>query len=201
MIDKMTKVISKIFVAIAFMALFSCSDSKVQIATKDNFEVVDLPDGSTAYLNNNSSIEYDEKFEQRVVRQTGEVFFFVTKGSSPFVVKTDQGEIKVLGTKFNVNSNSDDLEVEVEEGTVELKVNKFINKIEKGQKAFSKKSKNAIETGKANFKHKKWINQLNKDLKKFGKELNKGSKQIEKESKKFGKEVKKEFLKFKKKHE
>jgi len=195
------KVISKVLVAIALMALFSCSDSKVQITTKDNFEIVDLPDGSTAYLNNNSSIEFDEKFEQREVRQTGEVFFTVTKGSSPFVVKTDQGEIKVLGTKFNVNSNSDDLEVEVEEGTVELKVNKFINKIEKGQKAFSKKSKNAIETGKANFKHKKWINQLNKDLKKFGKELNKGSKQIEKESKKFGKEVKKEFLKFKKKHE
>ena len=183
----------KILAIILLMIMFSCSDSKMQISTKNNFEIVKLPDGSTAYLNCNGHIEYDKNFTQRVVKQNGEVFYDVTKGESPFFVKTEIGEIQVLGTKFNVRSNNNGLEVEVEEGVVELKINKFINKVKKGQKAFFKESKNEVKIYKAEFKHEKWIKNLDKEIKKLGKEISKSFNQIEKDSKKHWKEVKKEI--------
>ena len=127
------------------LTLFSCSDSNVKISSADSFQIVDFPDGSKAYLNKNSSIEYDKNFDQRIVSQNGEVFYSVTKGQFPFIVKTETGEIKVLGTEFNVKSNKTLLEVEVEKGTVELKVNKLVKKINKGQKAFIKEFKNGIK--------------------------------------------------------
>lgn len=179
----------KILIIIVVMILSSCSDSNIQISSKENYEIVVLPDGSIAYLNNHSSIEYNSDFRQRIVKQEGEVFFEVMKGDSPFIVKTELGEIKVLGTKFNVRSENNELEVEVQEGTVELKINKFIKKIKKGQKAFFKESKDAIKIYKAEFKHKRWIKDLNKEFKKFGKEMNKSFKHIGKESKKIGIEV------------
>jgi len=195
----MRKSTFKIFMSIAILALFSCSNSNIKISTTDNFEKIDLPDGSIAYLNNNSYIEYDKNFTERVVWQNGEVYFKVTKGITPFTVKTDAGEIQVLGTEFNVKSNKKELEVEVEEGLVELKIKDFIKKIEKGQKAFFKKNANSIKIGNAEFKYNKWINKLEIDLKKIQKEISKSSKQIEKDSKKIGKEIKKEFKKLKKK--
>ncbi len=183
------KEISKLLVIITILVLFSCSDSNINISSKDNFEIVELPDGSVAYLNNNSSIEFDRNFNQRIVKQDGEVFFDVRKGESPFIVKTELGEIRVLGTKFNVRSDNNELEVEVQEGTVELKINKFIKKVKRGQKAFFKESKATVKIYKAEFKHKSWIKDLNKEFKKFGKEMNKSFKHIGKESKKIGIEI------------
>ena len=179
----------KTLIIILVMTLSSCSDSNVHISSEDNFEIVELPDGSIAYLNNDSSIEFDRNFDQRIVKQDGEVFFDVRKGDSPFIVKTELGEIRVLGTKFNVRSDNNELEVEVQEGTVELKINKFIKKVKRGQKAFFKESKDVVKIYKAEFKHKKWINNLNKEFKKLGKEINKSFKNIGKESKKIGIEV------------
>jgi ferric-dicitrate binding protein FerR (iron transport regulator) len=181
----------KILAIMLVLIMSSCSDSKIKISTKNNFEIVELPDGSTAYLNSNSYIEYDKSFTERVVKQRGEVFYDVTKGDSPFFVKTEMGEILVLGTKFNVKTNMNELELEVEEGVVELKIDEFISKVEKGQKAFFKKSESEIKIYKAKFKHKKWINNLNKEIKKLGFEIDKSFKKIEKESKKSWKEINK----------
>lgn len=185
-----------ILLTVVIVALFSCSDSEVRISSADNFEIVQLPDGSMAYLNNNSNIEYDKVFNERIVKQQGEVFYSVKKGKSPFVVITELGEIKVLGTKFNVKSGYKELEVQVEEGIVELKVDKFINKVKKGQRVFFKESKNSIEIYKAEFQHSIWINDLKKDFKNLGKDMSTGFKQIEKESKKIGRDLKRELKKY-----
>jgi len=183
------KRICKTLVIIVVMVLSSCSDSNTHISSNDKYEIVVLPDGSIAYLNSNSSISYNKDFWERIVRQEGEVFFEVRKGKAPFIVKTELGEIKVLGTKFNVKTDKKELVVEVQEGTVELRINKFVKKVKKGQKAFFKESNDAIKVYKAEFKHKNWFNNLNKEFKKFGKEMNKSFKQIGKESKKMGIEV------------
>ena len=183
----------KILAFIWVMIMYSCSDSKIQIITKSNFEIVHLPDGSTAYINSNSYIEYDENFTKRLVRQKGEVFYDVVKGESPFFVETEVGEVQVLGTKFNLKSNNDELELEVEEGVVELKIDKLISQIKKGGKAFYKEGENEIKKYKAEFKHEKWIKSLDKEFKKLGKEINKSVKQIEKDSKKSWKNIHKEL--------
>lgn len=172
-----------IFVLAVFMFV-SCSDSNIKVTTTDSYHVVDFPDGSKAYVNKNSSLKYNKSFEQRIVTQKGEVFYSVTKGTSPFIVKTETGDITVLGTEFNVKSSSNQLEVEVEKGVVEIKASKFVKKINKGQKAFFKEVKHGIKTGRAEFKHKQWLKNLNKELKQLSKELKKETKEIGKELKK-----------------
>lgn len=81
-----------------------------------------LPDGSTVWLNAESSITYPERFddENRIVTLTGEAFFDVNKDPlKPFIVKTQNMDITVLGTKFNVNNYQGEVtDVALESGKV-----------------------------------------------------------------------------------
>jgi len=66
---------------------------------------VQLPDGSNAWLNAQSSISYPSVFTgvERAVAVTGEVYFEVAaKAEQPFVVHTGTQDITVLGTAFCV---------------------------------------------------------------------------------------------------
>jgi ferric-dicitrate binding protein FerR (iron transport regulator) len=70
-----------------------------------------LPDGSKVWLNSFSSIHYPTSFTggQRLVEVTGEVYLEVASNAAmPFIVKTRQQEIAVLGTRFNINSYEDE---------------------------------------------------------------------------------------------
>lgn len=79
-----------------------------------------LPDGTTGWLNSNSSIKYNENFiNDRKVTLNGEAFFDVTKDKRrPFLVSTNHISVKVLGTRFNITSyeNEKNVEVVLEEG-------------------------------------------------------------------------------------
>lgn len=88
--------------------------------------VLELPDGSKAWLNASSSITYPTAFigKERIVQVTGEVYFEVnhypgTLGShekKPFIVYVNSmpgnmgvgAKVEVLGTHFNVNAYSDE---------------------------------------------------------------------------------------------
>lgn len=66
-----------------------------------------LPDGTRVWLNASTSIKYPTKFDgaERKVFVSGEAYFEVAKDPEhPFIVQTDQQEIKVLGTHFNVRT-------------------------------------------------------------------------------------------------
>nr|WP_121273668.1 FecR family protein [Pedobacter schmidteae] len=69
---------------------------------------VKLPDGSSVWLNAASSLTYTTSLKQatkRVVELRGEGYFQVAKDKKhPFIVKTAQQEVQVLGTHFNINS-------------------------------------------------------------------------------------------------
>lgn len=78
-----------------------------------------LPDESVVTLNANSTIDYDSKFNQRVIALNGEAFFEVQKGSS-FIVNTKHGDIEVLGTSFNIFSRDSFLIVSCATGKVEV---------------------------------------------------------------------------------
>lgn len=70
-----------------------------------------LADGSRVWLNTASSITYPTSFKgkTREVTITGEAFFEVRKNSmQPFIVKSVNQEIQVLGTQFNVNVYTDE---------------------------------------------------------------------------------------------
>ena len=88
------------------------------------FRTVTLSDFSRVTLNTNSriSVAYNEQSEiRRIHLLQGEAFFDVAKDPlRPFVVNVNGKEIRVVGTAFNVKSNSGYLEVLVKEGIVDF---------------------------------------------------------------------------------
>ena len=92
-----------------------------------------LNDNSQVTLNAKSKISYPNLFQyHRNIRLEGEAFFEVQKGSS-FTVTTPLGNVKVLGTKFNVTSFSDYFEVICYEGKVRVEVNHKATILTKGE--------------------------------------------------------------------
>ena len=76
---------------------------------------IQLPDGTKAWLNAASSIRFPSSFsglKHRRVEITGEVYLEVFKDkTSPFIVSSNDQQIEVLGTHFNVNNYADDSSV------------------------------------------------------------------------------------------
>ncbi|MNK23541.1 fec operon regulator FecR [compost metagenome] len=71
-----------------------------------------LHDGTKVWLNAQSSIKFPTRFagDARMVAITGEVYFEVAKNKEmPFQVRTQNQQIEVLGTHFNVNTYTDEL--------------------------------------------------------------------------------------------
>lgn len=69
-----------------------------------------LPDGTQVQLNAASSLRYPTRFEgaSRRVELTGEAYFEVAKNAKmPFIVATENQQVKVLGTHFNIDSYGD----------------------------------------------------------------------------------------------
>lgn len=82
---------------------------------------IQLSDGSTVMLNVDSELRVGDKFgeENREVQLEGEAYFEVEAGS-PFVVETEDAQVRVLGTAFGVRSYSleENMSVTVVEGKV-----------------------------------------------------------------------------------
>lgn len=83
----------------------------IQVATLSNeTKQIRLPDNSTVWLNENSMISYPKVFTKaaRKVSMEGNIIFEVTHNpQQPFVVATNDLAVKVLGTKFNVQTRSE----------------------------------------------------------------------------------------------
>ena len=80
-----------------------------EVATKSGSRTrIQLPDGSTVWLNGNSKLVYDNKSFGEKLRQvtlTGEAYFDVVKNvNKPFIIHTNRMDIKVVGTAFNVKA-------------------------------------------------------------------------------------------------
>ena len=78
-------------------------------------QLVILDQGTSIQLNAMSSITYSKYLSQRNIFLKGEAFFEVTKKGN-FTVETTNGTISVLGTKFNVISIDNYIEVTCLEG-------------------------------------------------------------------------------------
>jgi ferric-dicitrate binding protein FerR (iron transport regulator) len=87
---------------------------------------VTLPDGSLVVLNANSKMKLPQNWGNKGDRQVwleGEAYFEVTKKTSThqkFVVHTQDVDVEVLGTRFNVNTRRHQSIVSLEEGKVQL---------------------------------------------------------------------------------
>ncbi|WP_163712393.1 FecR family protein [Mangrovibacterium lignilyticum] len=86
---------------------------------------ITLSDNTVVYLNAGSRLIYPSTFKgsSRVVHLIGEAFFDVSKNKhKPFIVKTDQIDIEVLGTRFNVTTypENEKIETVLVEGSVSV---------------------------------------------------------------------------------
>ncbi|WP_316804125.1 FecR family protein [Pedobacter nototheniae] len=93
-------------------------------AEKKNFT---LADGTSVTLNSVSQLKYPASFKggTREVYLSGEAFFDVKKDAKhPFIIHTEQIDVKVLGTAFDVKAykNDDFTETTLIRGRVEIKV-------------------------------------------------------------------------------
>jgi len=82
-----------------------------------------LADGSHVILNTDTSLSYRMGRSARAIRLArGEAFFEVRKDpKAPFVVAVDEGEVRAVGTAFNVRSWGGQTDVSVKEGVVAVR--------------------------------------------------------------------------------
>ena len=118
------------------------SYNTVETPKGGQFHIV-LPDGTKAWLNAASSLRFPTYFagNSRKVELTGEGYFEVSKNKkSPFFVKTDNQEIEVLGTHFNVNAYKDEgaTKTTLLEGSVRVKSGEASYVLSPGQQSLLK---------------------------------------------------------------
>ena len=86
---------------------------------------ITLPDGTNVWLNARTTIQYPVSFnnKERLVKLDGQAYFDVERNEDiPFIVETNVGKIRVLGTKFDVldYSGSNCFETALMDGSVEV---------------------------------------------------------------------------------
>ncbi|NPD47414.1 FecR family protein [Lentimicrobium sp. S6] len=84
-----------------------------------------LPDGTVVFINSDSKLKYEENFEgaSREVFLEGEAWFDVSHNANkPFIVHTQENDIRVLGTAFNVYAypNENVFRTSLERGSISL---------------------------------------------------------------------------------
>ncbi len=145
-----------IFIGFVMGALFIYHDlnSTITVVAENGTKMeITLPDGSLVMMKKNAQITYAnsilKSFDRKVTLQ-GQAYFEIKKAHGKnFVVKTNEYDIEVLGTKFNVNTNLESTYVVLSEGSIAL--NHFNNpafentKIVPGQMALiNRKDQNLI---------------------------------------------------------
>ncbi len=125
---------------------------------------VKLSDGTEVYLNSGSSIKYPVKFVDKNVRKVflkGEAYFKVAKNEKlPFIVNTEDLEVEVLGTEFNVSSYKEDncISTVLVEGSVLLKKSNQEVILKPGYEGIYRKTNQVIDNRKVDLDiHVGWI--------------------------------------------
>ncbi|WP_316788342.1 FecR family protein [Pedobacter frigoris] len=100
--------------------------------TKGQTYIFTLLDGTKVWLNADSKITFKNQFigRTRHILLEGEAYFEVAKNKkSPFVVKTREQEVMVLGTHFNINSYADESSVKTTLFEGSVNVSRLLTKV------------------------------------------------------------------------
>lgn len=128
------------------------SQNNITIPNGGQWQLV-LPDGSKVWLNSSTSLDFPTTFKnhaQRIVHLDGEAYFEIAKDKAhPFIVKSKQQEVTVLGTHFNINSYADEptIKTTLAEGKIQILIKSGAEKIlMPGEQASVSDNKLAITT-------------------------------------------------------
>lgn len=120
---------------------------------------IDLPDGTTVWLNSGSKLKYPVAFvsNERNVYLSGEAFFKVHSDKiHPFIVSTDKMNVKATGTQFNVEAYSTDsiTAVTLVEGKVDVNIGMTtIEKLKPNQRIVLNSNSNTYTKTETDAKH------------------------------------------------
>ncbi|MDR0543235.1 MAG: FecR family protein [Dysgonamonadaceae bacterium] len=107
-----------------------------------------LPDGTQVWLHSHTTIVYNKSLnaQLREVHLDGEAYFDVKHDAKPFMVHAGDLDIKVHGTKFNVNSyeSSKKIIVSLDEGLVSMTTTGLNIFLKPGEEAFFDKQNKAV---------------------------------------------------------
>ncbi len=125
------------------------SPSELRIVASNEKVNVSFPDGSKGILNKNSTFSFPKEFKDvRLVEFSGEAFFDIKKSKKPFIIKTGDIEVKVLGTAFNLINSDSEVELYVTRGLVAFEKDGEQTNVPAGLKATFNKEKGDIQISK-----------------------------------------------------
>lgn len=140
-------ILTKDSLKISYMNGNSVHPVSVYTPSNKMYKII-LPDGSSVWLNANSSINFatKEKKFNRNVTIDGECFFAIAKDiNTPFSVKSRLSKVTVLGTKFNVNDRKgEDASITLVSGSVVVECGEQSTKISPGQQLSYSDENNTI---------------------------------------------------------
>lgn len=113
-------VAASIVLILAVSFLYLSKRDRTHFTSFGEHQLIELPDGSSVTLASHSELHWDEndwREGKRMLRMKGKAFFDVKKGSA-FVVQAEAGKVEVLGTKFDVSSYPEGMQVRCFEGKV-----------------------------------------------------------------------------------
>lgn len=152
------KVAAILLVFISIGYFYTSNLPEIIVAENNEKKEFLLPDNSEIVLNTGSKIEYKKNNwdTNRNLNLSGEAYFKVAKGKK-FTVQSNQGNVQVLGTQFNVNTNNELLKVVCYEGKVQVVQNNtkiILNPTE----SVTFKNGKIIENIKINHLSPSWLN-------------------------------------------
>ncbi len=115
--------------------------------------MIELPDGSRVWLNDETTLKYPDHFEkgERRVSIDGEAYFEITTNEKqPFIVENPMLDVRVTGTKFNISAYCEDnyFEATLLEGKILAEKGSFKKEIEPGYQLQVDQQKNKQNYGK-----------------------------------------------------
>lgn len=122
-----------------------------------------LSDGTKIKLNAGSQLRYPNRFiegESRKVYLSGEGYFEVVHSDkNQFIVNVERMDVVVYGTKFNINSYSNNIETVLEEGSVAISINGKTQMMKPNQKSIVSKLGETIQIESVNVaEYLSWTN-------------------------------------------
>jgi len=166
-------VLLSIFAYQFFQNHSNTSQNQLVLNTVQGKQMINLADGSKIWLNDGATLTYPDSFDDslRQVSLTGEAWFEIAKNpEKPFEINAINSFVRVLGTTFNVQTDSISTQVVVETGKV--KVSSFdksknviithgwsakVNNIEVEKYASNNANYLSWKTGKFNFNNSNLI--------------------------------------------
>lgn len=130
--SRVGRIAAVLLLPVLLFSIYMISGSKKETLPEQFVEVrtqtgitnsIVLPDSSIVYLNSESTLKYPSHFaDNRQVYLKGTAYFIVKKqNGARFVVNTSAGaKIEVLGTEFNVNSDTGEVNTTLVKGSVQF---------------------------------------------------------------------------------